>query len=135
MTWTSVIDDPAGGDGGTVASRLRDDDDDDAEDHFEPSLFAELSPPLSTQWVDHHVYTTFLAANLLLLYLNLARLSSVPINDAHPSPVTGNDLDDRDNDDRCFFFCFCFYHYNSYWRRCYTCWYVRLLCAPVKPSP
>lgn len=70
--------------------------DDDAEEYFEPSLFADCPPP--SQWPDN-VNTAILAANLLLLYLNLARLSSMPINDACPLPVTVNDRDERDNND------------------------------------
>jgi len=91
MWSTSATDDGGGG-----AGSLRDDD--NAEDRFEPSLFAEFSPP--SQWPGD-VHTAFLAANLLLLYLNLARLSFTPINDARPLPITDDDddRDDRDNDD------------------------------------
>lgn len=71
---------------------------DDPEDrnYFEPSLFDE---PRVAEPDD--VHAAFLAANLLLLYLNLARLST--INDARPalpSPVATvrEDRDDRDND-------------------------------------
>lgn len=72
--------------------------DGDAEDHFDPSLFAEC--PLSpVQWPED-AHAAILAANLLLLYLNLARLSSMStINDARPLPVTVNDRDDRNNND------------------------------------
>lgn len=70
--------------------------DDDAEDYFEPSLFAEYPP--SSQWPDD-VNTAILTANLLLLYLNLSRLSSMPTNDACPLPVTVNNRDERNNND------------------------------------
>ncbi|XP_029345972.1 uncharacterized protein LOC100575761 [Acyrthosiphon pisum] len=67
---------------------------DEAEDHFEPSLFAEYSPPP----LPNDVHTAFLAANLLLLYLNLARMSTMSIGNAHQLPVTFNDHDDNNND-------------------------------------
>lgn len=87
---SSAIDDTGGGCGSDVDQFQGD----EAEDHFEPSLFAEYSPlPLPDD-----VHTAFLAANLLLLYLNLARLSTMPIGDAHQLPVTVNDRDDHDND-------------------------------------
>ncbi|XP_025206911.1 uncharacterized protein LOC112602801 [Melanaphis sacchari] len=67
----------------------------EAEDHFEPSLFTEYSPlPLPED-----VHNAFLAANLLLLYLNLARLSTMSIGDAHQLPNVVNDRDDRNDDD------------------------------------
>lgn len=59
----------------------------DMEDNFEPSLFAEH--PL----LPDDVQAAFLATNLLLLYLNLARLSSVSVDDAQPQPVTTGELD------------------------------------------
>ncbi|VVC31774.1 Hypothetical protein CINCED_3A002068 [Cinara cedri] len=69
----------------------------DVEDHFEPSLFAECDTPSSPLWSDD-VHSVFLAANLLMFYLNLARLqSSMTINDTHPLPVTVIDRGE-DND-------------------------------------
>lgn len=85
MQWSSsAIDDGGGG------NHARNDD---VEDNFEPSLFAEH--PLLPLHDD--VHTTFLAANLLMLYLNLARLSSMPSGDVLPV-VTIDDRDDREND-------------------------------------
>lgn len=85
MQWTSsAIDDGGGG------NHVRDDD---VEDNFEPLLFAEQ--PLLPLHDD--VHTTFLAANLLMLYLNLARLSSMPTSDVLPV-ITIDDRDDREND-------------------------------------
>lgn len=89
------------GSGGCGSDNVDQSQADEAEDRFEPSLFAEYSPP-PQQWPDD-VHTAFLAANLLLLYLNLARLSSMPaISDAHQLPVTelvtANDRDDRNDD-------------------------------------
>lgn len=73
------------------------DEDDNAEEHFEPSLFDETVPPPLAD--DEDVRAAFLAANLLLLYLNLARLSSMPINDSPPPPVTAvNDRDGRNDE-------------------------------------
>lgn len=68
---------------------------DEVEDRFEPLLFTEYSPPP----LPNDVHTAFLVANLLLLYLNLARLSTMSIGDAHQLPVTVNDHDDNDNGD------------------------------------
>lgn len=86
---------------------------DDPEDqhYFEPSLFdeprgADPEPPRVSRPDD--VHAAFLAANLLLLYLNLARLST--INDAHPalpSPAA-TVREDRDDDNKwvnLFFYC------------------------------
>ncbi|XP_060848994.1 sodium-dependent transporter bedraggled isoform X1 [Rhopalosiphum padi] len=88
---SSTIDDTGGGCGSDV-DHLQGNE---AEDHFEPSLFNEYPPlPLSED-----VHTAFLATNLLLLYLNLARLSTMSIGDAHQLPVTVNDRDDRYDDD------------------------------------
>lgn len=60
----------------------------DVEDHFEPSLFAECSPPVPGPNDDMH--TTFLAANLLLLYLNLVRM---PVNDSQSQSVAVEERD------------------------------------------
>jgi hypothetical protein len=88
---SSTINDTGGGCGSDV-DHLQGNE---AEDHFEPSLFNEYSPlPLSED-----VHTAFLATNLLLLYLNLARLSTMSIGDTHQLPVTVNDREDRDDDD------------------------------------
>lgn len=82
-----------GGGGGVNCSR-----DLDIEDHFEPSLFAESDTP-PPQWPDD-LHAVFLATNLLMLYLNLARLqSSMPINDTHPLPVTAAAAYRDDHDD------------------------------------
>lgn len=89
-------DDGDDGGGSDVGSCSRDVD---VEDRFEPSLFAECdSPP--PQWPDD-LRAVFLAANLLMFYLNVARLrpSSAPIiDDTHPPPVTVADRDDSDGD-------------------------------------
>lgn len=77
----------------------RDEDEDYAEEHFEPSLFDERLPGRAAADDDDDVRAAFLAANLLLLYLNLARLSSMPINDPPPPPVTVVDGRDDRNDD------------------------------------
>ncbi|XP_026813094.1 uncharacterized protein LOC113553769 isoform X2 [Rhopalosiphum maidis] len=88
---SSTIDDTGGGCGSNI-DHLQGNE---VEDHFEPSLFNEYPPlPLSED-----VHTAFLATNLLLLYLNLARLSTMSIGDAHQLPVTVNDRDDRDDND------------------------------------
>jgi len=89
---SSAIDETSGGCGNDIDQFQGD----EAEDHFEPSLFAENSPhPLPDD-----VHTAFLAANLLQLYLNLARLSTMSIGHAHQLPVTINDRDSHDNDDQ-----------------------------------
>lgn len=88
----------------------RREDDVDADDqhdinYFEPSLFAEFHPPPQAQshpvpqW-PRDVDTAFLAANLLLLYLNLARLSTMPTTDdaRRPLPTAVVDRDDHDGD-------------------------------------
>lgn len=58
-----------------------DSDGDDAEDYFEPSLFADAAP----QWWPEDAPAAFVAANLWLLYLNLAGLSS---SSPYPLPAT-----------------------------------------------
>lgn len=86
MRSSSAIDD-GGGDGDVV------------EDNFEPSMFVERppAPPSSDHWPDD-VQAAFLATNLLLFYLNVARLSSMPIDEpTSPLPVTTTD--DRDRND------------------------------------
>lgn len=88
---SSMIDDTGGGCDNDI-DRFQGNE---AEDHFEPSLFIEYSPfPLSED-----VHTAFLATNFLLLYLNLARLSTMSFSDAHQLPVTVNDRDNRNDDD------------------------------------
>lgn len=90
------------------AAQRRDDDDADERHYFEPSLFAERpptppppqqQPPPTPQW-PKDVHAAFLAANLLLLYLNLARLSTMPTDDdARPLPAQAAiDRDDRRDD-------------------------------------